>query len=263
MKSPATGFSLPELLVTMGLFAVLSMFSFVLMNRNAELWRDTSSDHAMQLEMNRASRSLESDLSTASRGSIRVAKVAGSFSGGADGDAVWFLSAENKALGEFARDTEGRPIWQRNILYYLIVPKQHDALYGAGCSTSPRTGNDSYCPHKVLIRKVIDSPPIADQASADPTLIAQSLLTEIEPYLSRPEGLDTSAMTEEPGVESARIIGTSLLYFEVVPEGREVTIDLRAVPLEGLGRKTRVGSVSLLESPSTRQFLKSFFPKNP
>ena len=70
---------------------------------------------------------------------VRVVDVPSSLGGAPDGKAIWFLSARDPATGKFARGPEGEPFWQRNLLYYLVVPQQHLALFGAQLCGRART----------------------------------------------------------------------------------------------------------------------------
>ena len=113
----------------------------------------------------------------------------------------------------------------------------------------------------MLIRKVIDSGTPTDP-TMDPQADQEEVLTDVSPYLTRPDGLDISAMNSEPGLESVEMVATRLDFFEVTKTGNEVVIDLRATATPALERSIKVGSVSLKSRPETSQYRRSFFPAN-
>jgi hypothetical protein len=165
-----------------------------------------------------------------------------------DGDAVWFLSPVDPANGQVLRTESGRPHWQRNILYYCTVPALHQELYGFECTGgTDAQGYEVYCPHKVLVRKVIDNPPATGSAETDPM---EKLLTpaEVARYLTRPQRFDLPS--GEPGVEEATIVANSLVSFRVAlspsPQAPgEVAIQLSAAGVEMARGNINVGSQSL------------------
>ncbi|MGE0491033.1 MAG: type II secretion system protein J [Vulcanimicrobiota bacterium] len=255
------GFSLPELLTAVGLFSILAIMTLLLMTRGMEHWRHRSGGQTVALSLSSASRRLEADLGLAGASTINLANGPASLAGGAaDGQALWFLSAIDPLTGEFAHDLDGNPFWQRNILYYLVVPQRHQQLYGYDCQGGS-AGLDDFCPHKILLRKVIDSG-VPTDPTTDPEASQEQILTDITPYLTRPDGLDISAMNGEAGLESVEVVATRLLYFEVTRTGSEVVVDLRASSTPNLERSLRVGSVSLRSRPETSQYRRSFFPAN-
>lgn len=250
-----------ELLITLTLFSLVAMVSFVLMSKGGELWRESSGQHSATLALSSAGRHLESELNQTSFPMINTATVPSSLAGAPDGSCIWFLSARDTTTDTFARKNDGTPFWQRNILYYTVVPQNHQALYGMTCAGGGGPDNDSHCPHKLLIRVEIDSGPVTSPTS-DTLTTEETLLADISGYLLRPNGLDTSNISAPPEVTSAKIVSNGILYFEATLDPSEVNLDIRAVSTEGLGRVANVGSESLLTSRYTFQYLNSIFPRN-
>ena len=165
--------------------------------------------------------------------------------GGKDGQALCFLSPVVPGSGQLARSADGLPLWQTNILYYLVVPNLHDQTFGRHCAgVAGPGGYDDACPHKMLIRKIIRS-------SATPP---ETLLANLTPYLTRPNGFDTSAMTAEANVLEVKTVAVNLLTLRCgfnlqVP--RQFEVEARAADIQTASRKLAIGSVSLTSQPVT------------
>ena len=245
----------------MALFSIVASATIFLLVKGGDFWRQSSGQHSASISLATASRHFEQELSQTASSQVRTMSVPSSLAGAPDGSAIWFLSARDPATDEFVRKDDGTPFWQRNVLYYLIVPLQHDQLYGQACTGGNGATNDAHCPHKVLIRKAIDSG-LTTTPITDPLTTEEALLTDITPYLTRPVGLDVSAMNSETGVESSRVISTRFTYFKATVDSTEIILDLRATSPDGLGRAADIGNESLLDHRLTFQYLKSFFPKN-
>lgn len=258
--------SLLELMLGTGIFTLIMVVLVGLFNQSLSVWRVTSGSDTAMRELRKTRAALERDL-VLSRPSL-VARAAVSDhvgGGGSDGEALWFLSPVDPATGQIVRKADGSPMWMRNILYYLVVPANHDAVFGMHCNGGPGpNGFDDRCPHKVLVRKVIDSdaPTVAtDEASEE------VLLTDASAYLSQPNGYDLSGMTEA-GVEDRRIVANSLLMFFSVsapPPGNvatEVAVDTRAMSISEARREEQVGTVAGSDSRFTMQSPFSVFLRN-
>ncbi|MEW6283150.1 MAG: hypothetical protein AB1758_31350 [Candidatus Eremiobacterota bacterium] len=259
----ARGVTLAELVLAAGLFSLLMAVAMVLTHRGVTLYRTASGRGDAGLRLKEAARRLERDLIQSRYVETQVARVPPSLpSGGEDGSAVWMLSPADPATGAVVTRPDGAPFWQRNILYYLVVPAGDPCPGGAGAN-----GLDDRCPHKVLVRKEIDSPPVTT-----PTGSAEEeeevLLPNVIPYLTRPKGLSVAAMrTSEASVSRAEVVATDLLSMEVQrePDPRvkgEIQISLVAVNLESAGRQARVGTQSLAQSRFAVHHLLSVFPRN-
>ena len=245
----------------MGLFSVLLVITTALFTESLGVWRRTDSSDSANREMRKAEAAIERDLELASVSQLSTTPVPPSLGAGNDGDAIWFLSPVDPTTRKMALKDDGSPFWQRNILYYLVVPQNHDATVGMSCNgVAGPTGFESACPHKVLIRKVIDSG--TPTVTTDPTT-EEALITNISPYLTRPLGYDVSAMSE-PGLEETSIVASRLLGFDILPGSvaAEVNIDLRAVEIEEARRETSVGLVSMFTGRFTQHASVSVFLKN-
>ena len=174
------------------------------------------------------------------------------------------LSSEDDA-GVHIRDTDGLPIYQKNVLYYLVRPNNHNTISdGITCTINDGAypNGDPFCPHKILIRKVIRK----EANAADPeTLLTQA---EVDAYLTLPDGYDLSGMTGEygtPGVKNGeiRVVGNSLLSFEVDQSNDPfVRLVFRAVRINEARKEIPgFGSVVLDTLPQTLEIQNSVLPR--
>lgn len=204
-------------------------------------WVSTDSEETAALALRRALAPLEVDFSLASAENIGQTAVPSSLGAGSDGDALWFLSPIDPATEQFVQNSRGQPVWQRNILYYLSVPANH-----SGCSglSSPE-GYDHGCPHKVLVRKVINNP------GADGS---QLLLSNVAAHLTRPR-TETDATSPGSSQEAAEVVGARLLWFRVLPDpsGEKGVrlIDARSVALDAARAAGRTTGSGYASSPQT------------
>jgi len=259
-----------ELMIAMFVFFLLMVITAVLFTNSQAVYRRLNSADTALGEMRKARAALEHDLALAAPAQLNRAAVPASLGGGGkDGEALWFLSPVDPATGQTLRKEDGTPFWQRNILYYLIVPGNHDAVFGTSCAggVGPN-GYDDVCPHKVLIRKVIDSgvPTVASDETTEETLLSTAAILG-EPYVSQPDGFSVAGMAE-PGLEETRIVATYLLTFfstSAPPPNNfatELSIDLRALSIDEARREIPVGTTALFDSRFTRQGPVSVFLRN-
>ncbi|MEW6277233.1 MAG: hypothetical protein AB1758_01325 [Candidatus Eremiobacterota bacterium] len=245
--------SLAEVLVAGFVFSLLLGVAVLLFRHSTQVWKHASSAEGARHGLSSARAALERDLRLSDPALVARADVPTSLGGGPDGQALWFLSPVDPATGEVVRKQDGYPFWQRNILYYLVVPSNHDAVFGVACAggADPADGYDDRCPHKVLIRKVIDDgvpTTPADEATEE------ALIADITPYLTRPVGFSTAGMTGEPGLELKRILGGGFLKFSTRSvTAREIAVDLRSVAFGEAARNLRVGQVSLVQGRYTHR----------
>jgi hypothetical protein len=232
------GFSVLELLVSATVFSLVTALLVLLFSQSLEVWRRTSGRDTAARELRKARAALERDLALASPAQLRR-------SSNLDGEALWFLSPIDPATRQIARGSDGLAIWQRNILYYLVIPANHDALFGVQCTPAAGpNGMDDRCTHKVLVRKVIDS---------------DTLLPDVSAYLTQPNGFDLSGMSGEPNLDEAAIVANRLLTFQTEsappPHGvpNLVRVDLRAVDEEEARHETTVGTQSMYIGKYTLQ----------
>lgn len=257
-------FSLPELLLSMALFSLVMLAAYVLLDRGVRMWHNVSGAEAAGLQLKRANRLLSADLLETGYTRSQVDQVPSHLAGGAkDGSVLWFLSAVDPITEKMVYKPDGTPFWQRNVIYYLVVPTGDSCVGLEGPDQL-----DCACPHKVLIRKVVDNPP-GTSATSDPETTEEVLLApaDVQAYLTRPNGPDISAMLGEAHVSGARVVARDLVWFEATrrpdPEiAAEIQVDLRAVALEDVRREQAVGATSLLEGRFTQAHMISVFPKN-
>ena len=184
--------------------------------------------------------------------------------GAGSGDVIWFLSAEDPngdpKLGQkFVFDNSGDPIWQRNIIYYLIRPGNHDDVSNGNiCDVSAGPDGDSDCPHKFLIRKVIDGP---DGTDGEILLSAADVTT----YLTAPAGYNFSPMTGEANLEDVRLVTDDMLWFNVVnftPGDPLLEIEMAAVRVQEAHKSIPVGKASMLGTRFTQGQTMFLEPRN-
>ncbi|MBI3925133.1 MAG: hypothetical protein HY319_06300 [Armatimonadetes bacterium] len=254
------GVTLLELVFSLGLFTLLLVILTLLFTQTLGVWRKIDSADTADREIRKAVAALRSDLQLASPSRLNRTQVPPSLGAGNDGEALWFLSPIATSGQMAHKQDSAEPLWQRNILYYLVVPQNHNPTFGMNCSgIAGPTGYEAACSHKVLIRKVIDSgvATVPTDESTEETLIA-----DITPYLTHPNGYDLSGMNE-PGVEHQEIVASRLLTFESQNAGpSEVSVELRAVALQDAQRETRLGSVSMYTGRFTAVAPFSVFLKN-
>ena len=261
------GLGLLELLITLGLFSVVGLLSYSFLTYGVRMGQRVESASDVAGILRKAQFPLQSDLLLAHRGEVVILSVPDQVGGGGfTSEALAFRSAIDPETGVFCQKPDGTPLWQKTILYYLAVPSQHDSLFGQSCAGGAEgTGFDDRCPHKFLIRKVIDNPPATTPTSSPEA--EEPLPTDLSSYLTQPTTFDLGSMSGEPGLIEARLVAQPLLWFQVAtdPSGSlpgEVEIDLRALMISDARRKLNVGSVSLLNDPLVLQHLFTVLPLN-
>lgn len=262
------GFSLPEVLTSLTLFALMILVMTAALKTSSTVWRRSSGVSVVQTQLGKAQAALARELENTEFAQVQVANGPNSLGAAPDGSAIWFLSSVDPTTGNPMRKQDGSPFWQRNILIYTVVPALHGQTFGVNCSGGSGPGGlDDHCPHKLLIRKVVDASPATDPTdeSTEEILLDPAA---VQSYLTRPQGFDLSSMNSEAGLEQASVLANSIVYarFLVEPDPtrypREVEIDLRSVLLAQAQRELAVGQVSLATHPLTVQRLASIFPQN-
>lgn len=251
-------------MVSLGILVGLTVVLFIALAQTTRLWFQLSSEQSVQLELRKAVASLERDTSMLSSGQTATARVSSlHHSGSADGDAFWFLSPRPGGEGDPLVKSDGRPFWQCHVLYYTVVPYQLEELStGAVGAGADADGYEDRCPHKVLIRKVIDVGTPTDPLDESSE---ETLLTDVTPYLTRPTAHRLGAMASEPGVQKVEIVAVDLLTFRVqsgAAYGGETVFDLRAVPIEDVSKQSGYGQANLSPNPQTLHTLFSVPAQN-
>ncbi|MBI3927342.1 MAG: type II secretion system protein [Armatimonadetes bacterium] len=265
MRPSRRAFTLLESVIGLGIFVLLLIVLATMMTGGTALWRDLESSADANLNLRNLAVRLRQDLARTSFQELATTTVPG---GGAHhGDAVWFLSAVDPATGEFMRKSDGTPFWQRNLLYYSVVPNGHSELYGYACAGGADSdGYDDRCPHKMLICKQIDSgvPTVITDETSQESLIPAG---QIANYLTAPDGFDVSGMSGEPGLELTQVVARALVTFRVFPApgswGNEVRVDARAVQIRSAEKSVAIGQSPLGEGKFTTQLEFSVAPENP
>jgi len=255
------GTTLTEVIITTGIFSVLTLALFAVMHYGIRSWKSIEARSTVQTQLRKVESFLLEDLQRASFKQTRVEDMPAAWSPGApgglvgqrrSGSAVWFLTAMNEEGDFFHRDASGQPTWQRNILYYVARPADawHRDRYGFLCGG--RGGRDTVCPHKWLIRKEIASSTLLDRSA-------------ISQYLSRPAGydlMDASQMGSEPGLKKAQTLADSVVDFWVTLDQPEVRVDLKAFRLREAGSVLHIGKDSLEGDALTVHYGARIVPKN-
>jgi prepilin-type N-terminal cleavage/methylation domain-containing protein len=257
------GFTLVEILIASSVLMLLLGGGYMVVSMAGTVYKRISGHEDGALQLKRASRYMYKDLLQAFFNHVEVELVPGNQS-----HAVGLLSAEvgDDAKGGFIYDQDGAPLWQRNVIYYLAAPTADT------CSMAPNAdGIDDRCPHKMLIRKCVDSP-----APNDPTDdplgpprvfdLPEQTLVSLQTYLTDPIGFSTSAMMGEPDLTAAEIISTNLLCMKVElnPDPnfpKEVRIELKAFNSLASGH-TNIGTSPLGNHEKTITHMISVFPRN-
>lgn len=250
---PERGLSLLEAMLALGLFTLLGVIGAYALRGSIQVHNRVSSQQAAEQSINRAVSRLDRELLAASAFELDTADVPAHLGGGGlDGQAVWFLSDVDPATGQSMRTLDGSAFWQKTILYYLVVPNNHAALCGYTCAggVAPSGSYDDRCPHKVLVRKVLDV-----GSNTDPTdeTTAETLPGNVNAWLTQPDAFDVSGLAGEPDVEQVEVVAGDLLWFTVEVAAPEVTVTVKAAPWSDLERRLAVGSVSLEDQPGVRE----------
>lgn len=245
------GITIVESLIALSVVAVILGLTVLFLAQATESWRRVSGDQSAGLQLQKAEGWLRRDLELTAYETVRVAPGMANLNG-SDGDALWFLSALDPATGQFLRNPDGTPRWQRNILYYSVVPSNLGGtdFEGAGLNVN---GYESSYPYKVLVRKQID---FGESTGPDDT---EQLITNIQPYLERPNGLEFASNDAE-----VTLVAHHLLSFRAVPEDalRGVLLTLQAAGLEQARKAFPIGSQSLLDARFLLERRIEIFPAN-
>lgn len=251
-----SGLTLVEAMMGMVLFSMLSLVLIQAVREASKVWRRSSGASTAQLALRQAQRKLAGDF--ASTSFAQVSLGAGTIqlaSGGRNGDVIWGLSAIDPATGNFMRKANGSPFFQANVLYYLAVPSQHSQIYGVSCpGFKDAAGLDQGCPHKMLIRKVIDFGPatLASDESTEETLMTAA---QVANYLTQPTTLNVSFMQSEAGVRSVGLVTPGMLSLGVskatTTGAQSIDFDASSVSLLEARKNLKLGSVDLSDADST------------
>lgn len=249
-------FTMVELVVVTAIGAFIALIAGLALKNAARIFTNTSGRDAAMRHLLKARQVIENDLILArlSGAATAIQPAPATRGGGADGDAINFLSAVNVTSQrvETLADGSGNPYYFQNILYYPTTPTNHNALFSISCAGGNEDGGyDFQCPHKILLRRVEDQNPAFNPS--DPST-QDVLLSPLLPFLTQP--------TNFPKTAAINTVAINLLTFRVQRQGGELLVDLRAVALADARANTNMGTVSYRNSPYTLEHRFSVFPKN-
>ncbi len=257
------GFTLVETLLAAALLTLFLLIGYNMLRMAEKVYYQISGNEDATMQLKRAMRMLQKDLVSALADTessifppaLNVANVPPSLPGGAfDGTAVCMLSPYQNGNGQLMMNTDG-PEWQRNVIYYTVVPMGDPCAGGADAN-----GLDDRCPHKLLIRKVINqgsTPQTALPAAAIPT------------YLTRPNSpKDISNFAGEANLTQSQIVAYGLISLRIQTHAThpalmkdEVIITVTAFN-QPRSRKIALGTVALTGQPGFLVNSMAVFPRN-
>ena len=183
---------------------------------------------------------------------LRIGPVPASLGGGADSDAVLFLSAIDPTTQQAQTKMDGSPFWMRNILYYGVIPLDYSKSIEQTMTGSNLNGYEMSCPTKQLVRLEVDQNPgnNPNDATSEDTLVSNFV-----PLLTRPSAGSSSA--------TRKTVASNLLTFRCRQFGPELRIDLRAVLIEEARKNKGFGPTILYDQGRyTVQHTFSVFGRN-
>lgn len=275
------GATLAEVMITTGLFSLLMLTLFAVMEYGVRSWSSVESRSSVQTMMRKIEVFLIDDLRRSSYSQLAVSTMPSGWNtenlepirlNNPSGTALWFLSAvktdETTGEVEFMRDNQGKPIWQRNVVYYVAaIPESlHNSLPNAGsCS------GKEYCPHHWLIRKEVDlitDPAVPELLLSPGGAVAGCSKTAITKFIQPPTSLDVNEILKNEagiGVKKVQVLADCLIAFKVTLQIPQVTVVMKAFRLEEARKANRalyVGDQSLESNPYTIQYNCSIVPNN-
>ncbi len=256
------GATLIEVIITTGVFSVLMLTLFSIVQYGKDAWRSVEGRQVTQTMMRKVGIFTMDDLRRASFSNLGVANYTNylpsnsscSLSAGNEnvqsgkngmyGQAIWMTSAylpgQNTAEGAaqqrlggnqfFSRNQDGTPNWHSNILYYVSVmtDKAHIEKYHGGIQDL--CGGEQNCPHKWLIRKEIYNAP---------SLLSKE---DIGKYLVQAGAKD---FFKADGKVKTQVLADCIVAFQVVVEKPSVVLVIKSARLEELNRYLTVTRQSL------------------
>lgn len=261
MRRSRRAFTLPEIMVAASALLILLAGGYAIVSMSMKVYQRVAGHEDGALQMKRASRHLYKDLLQGYFTDVLVERINNPAGTGDFGDGVGVLSNRegNEARGISVPTADGAPFWQRNVIYY-VAPSLLDPCTGG----ADVDGYEDMCPHKYLLRKVVDNPPATDPLTPANQEIR---LPSLAGYLDRPAGLNVGPMYAQPGLTHVEVIATNLLTMRVQknPDPNfpgEVLVTLRAFNAPASYKNTNVGSTLLSNHANTLTHVISVFPRN-
>lgn len=241
-----------ELVITMAFFGGLSLVAMLALSGAVRIWGRAGSRDDAARNLDRAWAALRRDLGRARLTDLTFQKADSpprSLAKAKDGDAICVLSPVEPATGELVNKRDGTAYMMRNVIYYLVVPGNHNECAGGA-------GSDGYevrCPHKVLIRKIQDygSPTPRDGGST----VEETMNPSWQSLLERPA--DLAARSSD-----VQLVATNLLTFRCRPQSSWLEVELRATAIQEARAKVPLGSVDLMDSVYTLKQVTTVSPQN-
>ncbi|MBT9586114.1 hypothetical protein IV102_22425 [bacterium] len=250
MHPRRAGLSLLEVVLTSVFFAALSLVAWLAMSSSVSIWARASGRDEAHRNLIKAISWFRRDLVSARLSATTFQQSAlQTTSGCKEGDAIGFLSPIDPGSDQLTTKTDGTPFMMRTIVYYLAAPRQDPCQQG-----SDGSGYEGFCPHKILVRRVLDS----GTPTLDPSQMAseESLDPGWPNWLERPDSFQLID-------EQRQLLAINLLTFRVQEQGPVVRIELRAVSLlEARQKRVAVGTVNLSDNPATVRRLVEIIPRN-
>lgn len=255
------GFSIPELLIVCGLFSIFSLVSYSLLNSGVKLWLSSESSRDVTEQLQKARAILQTDLKEASIDEILVSRTAQPDESFETGDILNLLSPYNPELENMGRRHDGTALWQRNVLYYSAIIKEHDRVFPVNC---PGQSRQSVCPHKVLVRRVLDTGVRTRPQSPDKEVETLLPLRDLKAELLIPDNLTSSLESSDTRRSPIVALGLVQVRFEFPAVGGlpgEVRVKLQGFDVSQAGKNVLFNQ-DLSKSPYTHTVDFSVFPDN-
>ncbi|MBQ7528668.1 prepilin-type N-terminal cleavage/methylation domain-containing protein [bacterium] len=257
-KNNRSGATLIEVIISTAVFSVLMLTLFMMVQYGLESWRNIEGRNATQRMMRKVSLFTMDDIRRSSFSCMGVVSLPSynanninkivygedltKNSGYKVGQAIFMHSAYNTDTSgdtsgslRFRRKDDGTPEWRDTILYYAtaLTEAEHARRYG-----DKSCGNNSSCPHKWLVRRVISNKLIG-YPDSDVSKIKLELAEYIKPG-------DSSLLQARDGVKTELLSDSILAFRVVVPQdGPGVTLIVKSVRMEELRKRLGRSSVSI------------------
>ncbi|MBS2038587.1 hypothetical protein JST97_26645 [bacterium] len=263
-KPGRAAFTLAESLIAGTLLSLFLLVGYSMLKMADKVFHQISGNEDATMQLKRAVRMMEKDLITTNILQVQGTKVPAHLPGGAfDGSAICMLSAAQNGTGDMVIKSDGEPTWQRNILYYIITPQGDPCAGGADAQ-----GYDDRCPHKLLIRKIIDNPLVS--GTEEPLLTPAASLSA---YLTQPVGkTNISNLLGEANVTQVDLVARGMVSMQIKLPPPQSDLPLSGIPNEvqvlltafnePKSRKLALGSLALTSQPGYLVNSFSIFPRN-
>ncbi|MGM9999293.1 MAG: type II secretion system protein J [Candidatus Bruticola sp.] len=263
------GATLIEVLVTTGVFSVLMLVLFSVVQYGMDSWNSIEGRTVTQTMMRKVGVFAMDDIRRTSFGGIALASYSqynpGTLSviegvnndaGAAKyGQAIWMLSAYNdnssisssgpdpeviSAAERFRRGSNGVPEWSKNVIYYasVIGDELHKEKYHG--TVSEVCGDADSCPHKWLIRCEVKGSSLLSSGGGG----------NIQDYIVKPEktGKGVNIFTDDKFKSSdckVQVLADCIVAFRVITKKPEVTLVIKSARLAELRRAAQQQGVKM------------------